>query len=142
MDLGDFQRLFEGQFGQDGGNSAGEHGLAAARRPHEQDIVSAGDRYFQRPSRHGLPLDEGEIAGGSPPLGRRGKFGGGDGREREGAREMSDDLFEVGGGKRPDTADIPRLSGVGGGDDEIGKSVVPRGDEGGQHPLHGAEFAA
>ena len=49
MNLRRFKGFFLAQRRQDGGDSARQHGLAGARRPHHHGIVSARRGYFQRP---------------------------------------------------------------------------------------------
>ena len=47
MDLGGFQGFVEALGGEDGRQAPGQHGLAAARRPDEQQVVIAGGSHFE-----------------------------------------------------------------------------------------------
>lgn len=141
VNLRDFQRLLEGKLRQHGGNGAGEHGLTAARRPDEQNIVSARHRHFQRPPRDGLSLDESEVRGVLLPRSRRRKFGRRYGREGREAREMVEHLLQGSGRIHRNAADIARLPLVALGHDKLRISVVAGGNERGQHARHGPQFA-
>jgi hypothetical protein len=61
IELGGLQGFVEGEGWQDGGEAAGEHGLARTRRPHQQHIVRASGRHFQRPLHVRLPAHVAEL---------------------------------------------------------------------------------
>ena len=54
VDLLDLQLFVSGQPGEDGGDAAGDHGLARSGRPGEQQIMKAGGRDQGGPSGEGL----------------------------------------------------------------------------------------
>jgi hypothetical protein len=47
VDFGGFQRFVQVEWGQDGGQAAGQHGFACARRTDEDDVVSTCCGQFQ-----------------------------------------------------------------------------------------------
>ena len=49
MDLGGLKGFFKGEIGQDGRQTPGQHGFAAAGRTAHQNIVRCGRSNFQRP---------------------------------------------------------------------------------------------
>ena len=54
MNLRGFERFGEGQRRQDSRKPLGQHGLARARRTHQQHVMTPGCGDFQRPFRRGL----------------------------------------------------------------------------------------
>ena len=54
-----FNRFFERQWRKNAGESPGEHGLAAARRPNHQQVVSARCGHFERTPGEGLAVHVG-----------------------------------------------------------------------------------
>src|SRR5262245_17010613 len=61
VNLGDVESLFEGELGQNGRQTAREHGLARARRTNEQDVMRAGGRDLQSPLREPLTTNLQEV---------------------------------------------------------------------------------
>jgi hypothetical protein len=55
------QRFLVGHGRQQADEAGGQHGLAGARRPDQQDAVIAGRRHLQRPLDHQLALDVGKV---------------------------------------------------------------------------------
>ena len=58
---GGLQRLVEVERRQEAGQAAGQHGLAAAGRPEEEQVVAARGRHLERPLGHLLPGHVGEV---------------------------------------------------------------------------------
>ena len=139
MDLGDFERLFEAHARHDAGDTAGEHGLARARRADEQDIVPARDGDLEGAAGDRLPLYIGEIAaafGRGADVVRRGQR-----RKRHQPREVVDDLRKALRREGARARYVRRLSGVARGDDEGIVAERLCGDEQRQDARHGAQRA-
>ena len=70
------ERLVVRQRREDRRQAAGEHGLARARRPREQEVVRTGRRQLERPAAAFLPADVPEVGqgrrGGARLVGRSG----------------------------------------------------------------------
>jgi hypothetical protein len=63
VELRGLERLITGEVGQDGGQPAGEHGLARPGRSHHEEVVAARGRDLQRTARLGLSAHLGEVVG-------------------------------------------------------------------------------
>ena len=61
MDLGGFEGFIERERREDGGQAFGEHGLAGARGPDEQDIMRTGGGDFEGAFDRFLAFDFGEV---------------------------------------------------------------------------------
>ena len=97
--LGDFQSFFRRYPGQYGRQTPGQHGLAAARRPIEQQIVETRRRYLQCSLGVILALDVCQVHGiGRAPVIVRGSAVRRDGRDSVLSPEVLYQSGEIGDG--------------------------------------------
>ena len=97
--LGDFQSFFRRYPGQYGQQTPGQHGLAAARRPIEQQIVETRRRYLQCSLGVILALDVCQVHGiGRAPVIVRGSAVRRDGRDSVLSPEVLYQSGEIGDG--------------------------------------------
>ena len=141
VDLGDLERLLEGEIGHDGGQTAREHRLARARRPHEEQVVSARDCDLERAARNGLTFDVFEI-GAALSGGMRNELLRRDGRDGRNALEMAHHLGKRGSGAYLRPAQKTCLPRVFRGNDKARKAVALRRNEDGQQSRDGTDRAA
>jgi hypothetical protein len=106
-DRGAFERLVFFQQRQDRRQARGQHGLAAARRPDEQEMVRTGRGHFERTARRGLAAHVGQVRWRQQGHGFA--RGAGDGEFAFAAQEGAD-LEQGGCGAR---AGMPREPGLG-----------------------------
>ena len=135
------QGLVKAQIGKNGRQRSGEHGFSASRRPDEQNIVSARGSHFEGAFSDGLPLDEREIVNFFPVPLLGGKLRRRHGRKRFQSGKVIHRFPQRNGRIYADTVDIARLPLVCLGDDKIGISLIPSGNERGKHTRDGAQFS-
>ena len=138
VDLRDLQRLLAGHIRQDGRQSARQHTLAGAGRPHQEHIVRARRGDLQRPLDIFLSLDVPEIRQLRRVLLRLPR-----GLRRDGlaAVQMRRKLPHVRHRDDAQAAGQRRLSCVLRGNIERGKAGLLRGDGHGQHAVDRPELS-
>ena len=138
VNFGGLQRFRPGHIRQDGGQTAGQHGLSGAGRADQQHVVAAGGGDLQGTLDVLLAHDIGEIrqgpvdGGGLPP---------GRGHDGVGSLQMGHQLAHILHTVDDQAVGQRGLGGVGGGDEEL-LHPLAGGEHGhGQHAGDGAHLA-
>ena len=142
VNFGGVEGFLGGHAGQDGGQGAGQHRFAAARRPVEQDVMETGGGHFQGALGVFLAFDVGKVSAvgrfavfryGYPAVGGRSQGGF--------AEEMADQGGQGRHGNDPDALDQGGLGSVGGGNIDYGKALIPGYGDHGQDAVGVAQAA-
>ncbi len=144
-DRRDLERLFAGRARQQRRQAPGEHGLAGARRAHEDQVVVTRRGELAAAPRGLLPAHVGEVELVRALSGRRVGVA-----ERPRRRELAapievvDDLVEAPRAAHLEAARLRRegrLGGVPGGDDRAAQPAVAGAPQLSEHAAHGAHLA-
>ena len=142
MNLRGLQTFRQTEGRQNRGEAFGHHALAAARTPHEQDVVPAGRRHFEGAFYERLAFHLAEIVGERLLCGV--KFRAGvdhGGQEGRPALEVADELREVAHGEHLHAVHHRGLSGILFGHEECGVAHAAGEDGGGENAAHRSEIA-
>ena len=142
VDGRDLEGLLGGEGREDGGDAAGDHGLAAAGRADEEDVVAAGDGDLHGAAGEGLALDVGEVLPAGGALREEGVAVDAVGGGQRLPGEQVEGLAEGLGGPDVDALDEGGLVGVGGGDDDGAEAAVAQGQHDGQDAADAPHLAA
>ena len=138
VDLGDLQRLLVGERREDGGKALGQHALARARRPHQENVVVSRGGHLQGAFGLLLSLDVGEVRQRKRLAVRRPGRRGGEGIRAGEVRRQGLDVRDAIDREPLGEGGLP---GVFSGDENRFKPCFPGSQRHGQYAGHGAHLA-
>src|SRR5271157_4212790 len=145
VNLGGFQRLIEGERGEDGGQALGQHGFARAGRADHENVMAAGGGHLEGALGRLLAAHVLEVQGEVLQLAEQGLSGDAIGLALNDAHdhgvEQLQHVEQRGGGKDVDALDDGGFGGVGSGQNQVGNAFFAGHNGHRQHSRNRAHAA-